>query len=148
MLGRLLVALLSLMFTSLAGESRAAEQSAVAYVESIYADRESPGGTARYSPRLDKLWAECEERAKAAGDACMDYSMIVMGNDALLTDVEIEHKEVGPGTAVVEAHFKNLGADTTVTYDLIHDDEGWAIDGMTSGCTTLTGALKGELPEC
>jgi hypothetical protein len=125
-----------------------AEQSAVAYVESIYADRESPGGTARYSPRLDKLWAECEERAKAAGDACMDYSMIVMGNDALLTDVKIEQKQSGPGTAVVEAHFKNLGTATTVTYDLVHDSEGWAIDEMTSGCTTLSGVLKDEPPKC
>ena len=148
MLGRGLFTLLSLMLASLAGAACAAEQSAVAYVESIYADRESPGGTARYSPRLDKLWAECEERAKAAGDACMDYSMIVMGNDALLTDVKIEQKESGPGTAVVDAHFKNVGTPTTVTYDLVRDKQGWAIDEMTSGCTTLTGALKDEIPKC
>ena len=30
-------------------------QSAVAYVQSIYADHESPGGTARYTPRMQKL---------------------------------------------------------------------------------------------
>jgi hypothetical protein len=145
MLGRVLFALLSLM---LVGASRAAEQSAVAYVESIYADRESPGGTARYSPRLDKLWAECEQRERETGDACVDFSMIVMGNDALLTDVKIEQKQSGPGTTVVDAHFKNLGEDTTVTYTLIHGDDGWMIDEMTSGCTTLTGVLTDEPPKC
>ena len=144
----LLVAAVSLMLVSLAGAARAAEQSAVAYVESIYADHESPGATARYSPRLAKLWTECEEHAQEAGDACMDYSMIVMGNDALLTDVKIEQKKSGPDHAVVDAHFKNVGTATTVTYDLIRDKQGWAIDEMTSGCTKLTRALKGTLPEC
>jgi hypothetical protein len=71
-------------------------QSAGAYIESIYADHESPGGTARYSPRLDRLWDECYALAKKNGDACMDFSMIVMGNDALLTDVKVEQKKGGP----------------------------------------------------
>ena len=120
----------------------AKHQSAVAYVESIYADRESPGGTARYSPRLDRLWDECERRAKKNGDACMDFSMIVMGNDAGLTDVKVEQKKSGPHSAVVDAHFKNLGKDTTVTYDLIRDKQGWMIDEMRSGCYVLSDALQ------
>jgi hypothetical protein len=74
-------------------------QSAVAYVESIYADHESPGGAARYSPRLDGLWDECYALAKKNGDACMDFSMIVMGNDALLTDVKVQQKKGGPHSA-------------------------------------------------
>jgi len=117
-------------------------QSAVAYVESIYADRESPGGTARYSPRLDRLWDECERRAKKNGDACMDFSMIVMGNDAQLTDVRVEQTKTGPKSAVVDAHFKNVGKDTTVTYDLIRDKQGWMIDEMRSGCYVLSEALQ------
>jgi hypothetical protein len=141
----LLVAALSLMLVSLAGQLPAAEdQSAVAYVESIYADHESPGGTVRYSPRLDKLWDECERRAKENGDACMDFSMIVMGNDALLTDVEVEQKKSGPDTAVVDAHFKNLGEATTVTYDLLRDEQGWMIDEMRSGCYVLSEVLHDE----
>ena len=120
----------------------AKQQSAVAYVESIYADRESPGGTARYSPRLDRLWDQCERRAKKNGDACMDFSMIVMGNDAALTDVKVEQKKTGPKSAVVDAHFKNLGKNTTVTYDLIRDKQGWMIDEMRSGCYVLSEALQ------
>jgi hypothetical protein len=117
-------------------------QSAVAYVESIYADRESPGGTARYSPRTQKLWDDCERIAKQNGDACMDFSMIVMGNDALLTDVKVVQKKAGPKSAVVDAHFKNLGKDTTVTYDLVRDKQGWMIDEMISGCYILSEALQ------
>ena len=117
-------------------------QTAVAYIESIYADRESPGGTVRYSPRLDRLWDACERRAKKNGDACMDFSMIVMGNDALVTDLTVEQKSSGPKSAVVDAHFKNLGKETTVTYDLIRDRQGWAIDEMRSGCYVLSEALQ------
>ena len=81
-------------------------QSAVAYVELIYADRESPGGTARYSPRTQKLWDDCYRIAKKNGDACMDFSMIVMGNDALLTDVKVVQKKAGAKSAVVDAQFQ------------------------------------------
>ena len=42
-------------------------------VQSIYADHESPGGTARYTPRMQKLWDECFRIAKKKGDACMDF---------------------------------------------------------------------------
>jgi len=122
----------------------AGEQSAVAYVESIYADHESPGGTARYSARLGKIYDACERRAKANGDACMDFSMIVMGNDALLTDVKVEQKKGDASHAVVDASFKNVGKDTTVTYDLIRDKQGWAIDEMRSGCYVLSEVLTGE----
>jgi hypothetical protein len=117
-------------------------QSAVAYVESIYADHESPGGAARYSPRLDGLWDECSALAKKNGDACIDFSMIVMGNDALLTDVKVQQKKGGPHSAVVDARFRNLGKDTTVTYDLIRDKHGWMIDEMRSGCYVLSEALQ------
>lgn len=121
-----------LIAVALPGVAAAKGQSAVAYVESIYADHESPGGTARYSPRLDRLWDECYALAKKNGDACMDFSMIVMGND----------EKGGPHSAVVDARFKNLGKDTTVTYDLIRDKHGWMIDEMRSGCYVLSEALQ------
>jgi hypothetical protein len=72
----------------------------------------------------------------------MDFSMIVMGNDALLTDVTVQQKKGGPHSAVVDARFKNLGKDTTVTYELIRDKHGWMIDEMRSGCYVLSEALQ------
>jgi hypothetical protein len=131
-----------LILATLPAAATVKQQSAVAYVESIYADRESPGGTARYSPRLDKLWDECYRRAKKNGDACMDFSMIVMGNDAELTDVTVVQKKGGAKSAIVDAHFKNFGKDTTVTYDLIRDKQGWMIDEMRSGCYVLSDSLQ------
>jgi hypothetical protein len=133
-----------LILVALPEAAPAGEQSAVAYVESIYADRESPGGTVRYSARLSKIYDACERRAKANGDACMDFSMIVMGNDAELTDVNVTQQEGGQNTAVVDAHFKNVGKDTTVTYDLIRDKQGWAIDEMRSSCYLLSEVLRGK----
>ena len=136
------IALLLLICTGAQDDALAKTQSAVAYVESIYADRESPGGTARYSPRTQKLWDDCFRIAKKNGDACMDFSMIVMGNDALLTDVKVVQKKAGAKSAVVDANFKNLGKDTTVTYDLLRDKHGWMIDEMRSGCYVLSEALQ------
>jgi hypothetical protein len=78
----------------------------------------------------------------------MDFSVIVMGNDALLTDVTVKLIQGGAKSAVVDAHFKNLGKSTTVTYDLRRDKDGWMIDEMRSGCYVLSRALKGELPSC
>jgi hypothetical protein len=43
---------------------------------------------------------------------------------------------------MVDARFKNLGKDTTVTYDLIRDKRGWMIDEMRSGCYILSEALQ------
>jgi hypothetical protein len=39
---------------------------------------------------------------------------------------------------VVRARFKNFGKDETVIFELIHDDQGWVIDEITSGCNVLT----------
>jgi hypothetical protein len=72
----------------------------------------------------------------------MDFSMIVMGNDALLTDVKIKQIKGGPKSAVVDASFRNLGKATTVTYDLLRDKRGWMIDEMRSGCYVLSEALQ------
>jgi hypothetical protein len=133
-----LIAVALLIFA--ASCAAAKTQSAVAYVESLY-NPDALGGTARYSPRLQKLWDYCEATAKKNGDACMDFSMIVMGNDALVTDLTVEQTKTGPQSAVVDAHFKNLGTETTVTYDLIRDQQVWAIDEMRSGCYVLSEVL-------
>ncbi len=122
-------------------------RSAADYVLSLY-DPHALGGTARYGPRLQTLWDDCEAKAKREGYACMDFSMIVMGNDFALSDVHAVPIEIGAARAVVDARFKNFGKPTVVTYDLLRDSEGWAIDEIRSGCYVLSRALLGELPSC
>jgi hypothetical protein len=68
-----LVAIALLMSTGVQSTALTKEQSAVAYVQSIYADHESPGGTARYTPRMQKLWDECFRIAKKNGDATWTF---------------------------------------------------------------------------
>jgi len=116
-------------------------QSAVAYVLSLY-DPDALGGAARYSPRTQKLWDDCFRIAKKNGDACMDFSMIVMGNDFDLADVHAVLIKEDKKSAAVDARFKNFGKATSVTYDLLRDRHGWIIDEMRSGCYVLSEALQ------
>jgi len=112
----------------------AKQQSATDYVLSLY-DPDALGGTARYTPRTQKLWDDCFRIAKKNGDACMDFSMIVMGNDFDLSDVHAVEIKAGAKTAVVDARFKNFGKATSVTYELVRDKGGWMIAEMRSGCS-------------
>ena len=130
-----------LICTGAQDDALAKTQSAVAYVLSLY-DPDALGGTARYTPRTQHLWDECFRIAKKNGDACMDFSMIVMGNDFDLSDVHAVLIKEDKKSAVVDARFKNFGKATTVTYDLLRDRHGWMIDEMRSGCYVLSEALQ------
>lgn len=149
MLGRvLLVAAVSLVVFNLAGPLAAEDMTAAAYIESLYADPENPGGDARFSPRLDRLWAECWAMEERTGDACVDYDMFVQGNDFKLTDLTFETNAAAGDTATVTARFKNFGEPATVVFDLVRDDKGWMIEEMTSGCTTLTSQISDTPEKC
>jgi hypothetical protein len=130
-----------LMLVASPEAASAKQQSAVDYVLSLY-DPNALGGTARYTPRTQHLWDECFRIAKKNGDACMDFSMIVMGNDFDLSDVKAVLIKGGDRSAVVDARFKNFGKLTFVTYELVRDRKGWMIDEMRSGCYLLTEALQ------
>jgi hypothetical protein len=133
------IALLMLAASPLLAAAK--QQSATDYVLSLY-DPDALGGTARYTPRTRKLWDDCFRIAKRNGDACMDFSMIVMGNDFELSDVHAVEIKAGAKTAVVDARFKNFGRATSVTYELVRDKRGWMIAEMRSGCYLLTEALQ------
>jgi hypothetical protein len=122
-------------------EGIAKPQSATAYVLSLY-NPNALGATARYTPRTQQLWDQCFRIAKRNGDACMDFSMIVMGNDFDLSDVKAILIKGDDRSAVVDARFKNFGKMTFVTYYLVRDKSGWMIDEMRSGCYLLTEALQ------
>lgn len=106
--------------------------------------RTTPRLHKRYTPRTAKLWDECFAHAEADGDACMDFDMFVQGNDFDLSDIEVEQVSGNAEHAVVRARFKNFGKDETVIFELIHDDQGWVIDEITSGCNVLTEHLQGK----
>jgi hypothetical protein len=140
----LILAAASLTLIALAistGAVFAKDQSAVAFITGLYALPE-PQSKARYSPRLEKLWAECYRQEKEQGFACLDFDMFVMAQDTEMSGLKIEQQSGDANKAVVQAQFKNFGEDHTVTFDLLHDDKGWMIDEMRSGCYILTELLQ------
>jgi len=120
----------------------AGDQSAAEYIRSFYPPDNPNAPEARYTSRTAELWDQCFKRANANGDACMDFDMFVQGNDFDLSDVTAEQISGDAKQAVVRAQFKNFGKDETVIFNLIHDDQGWMIDEITSGCNKLTELLQ------
>ena len=138
----LLVIAASLMLAGSGFSAFAADQeTATAYIKSLYALPE-PQSKARYSPRLEKLWAECYRQEKEQGFACLDFYMVVMAQDTEMSGLKIKQQSGDANKAAVQAKFKNFGEDHTVTFDLLHDDKGWMIDEMRSGCYILTELLQ------
>ena len=134
------VALLILVAAPLA--TIAADGDAAAYVRTLYEIKDNPGKDARFTPRLEALRAECEKKAEAEEDICIDYDMFVQGQDFELTDLNVEEVSGSADKATVKATFKNFGEAKEVTLDLIRDDKGWVIDEMMSGCQSLANLYR------
>ena len=141
-----IAALLLLLAVLLPSPALPGDQHAAAYIQSLYAEEE-PLRKARFSPRLDRLWAECYRQESEEGYVCLDFDMFVMGQDAALTDLAITQTSGGADKAVVDAHFKNFGKDHIVKFDLSRDSKGWMIDEMRSGCYILSELLQ-EQSDC
>jgi hypothetical protein len=122
----------------------AGDQSAADYIRAFYPPDNPNAPQARYSPRTAALWDKCYKRAEANGDACMDFDMFVQGNDFDLSEVKTEQISGDATQVTVRATFKNFGKNETVIFTLIHDDQGWMIDEIVSGCDVLTEHLRGE----
>jgi hypothetical protein len=120
----------------------AEDQGAAAYIRAFYPPDAPNAPQARYTPQTAELWDQCFKRAKANGDACMDFDMFVQGNDFELSDVRAEQISGDAAQAILRAQFKNFGKDETVMFTLIHDDQGWIIDEIISGCNKLTELLQ------
>jgi hypothetical protein len=126
----------------------AAEQTAVAYIQARYADDPEPGDKARYSPRIEKLWAQCNEREKKTGDPCMDFDIWTNAQDWEIKKLKIEQTGSGADSASVKASFDNYDRHETIGYDLLKDKKGWMVDEIKTDCDTLSGVLKGEQSKC
>jgi hypothetical protein len=145
----LLIAASLLAITASANSAPAAQdQTAVAYIQARYADKPEPGAKARYSPRIDKLWAACTKREKKSGDPCMDFDIWVNAQDWEIKDLKIEQTASGDNSASVKASFDNMGTKTVISFDLLKDKKGWTVDEVHTDCDTLTGVLNGEASKC
>jgi hypothetical protein len=103
----LLVAVVSLLSVA-SLPLAAADQPAVAYITARYADTPEPGAKARYSPRIEKLWAACTKKEKKTGDPCMDFDIWVNAQDWEIKNLKIEPLKSDAKTAGVLASFDNF----------------------------------------
>ena len=138
----LLVAAASLLLV--AGPAIAAEQTAIAYIQDRYADAPEPGAKARYSPRIETLWAACRDKQTLSGDPCMDFDIWVNAQDWEIENLEVEQIAADGGKAAILVRFDNFGRRETISYNLLKDETGWVVDEISTGCDTLSGVLKGE----
>ncbi len=142
-IGALLLALAS------AGSVFAAnEQTAVAYITERYADAPEPGAKARYSPRIEKLWAQCRKREKKTGDPCMDFDIWVNAQDWEIKNLKVDLlKDDGAATTVL-ASFDNFDRHENINFRLFRDKTGWMVDEIATGCDTLSDLLEGKPSQC
>lgn len=124
------------------------DETAVAYITVRYADKPEPGAKARYSPRIEKLWAACTKKEKQTGDPCMDFDIWVNAQDWEIKNLKVEQTSGSKESALVKASFDNAGTKTVINYDLFKDKMGWVVDEISTGCDTLTRVLKGEASKC
>jgi len=126
----------------------AAEETADAYIAARYADAPEPGAKARYSPRIEKLWAACTKKEKKTGDPCMDFNIWVNAQDWEIKNLKIDLVKGEADKAEVTAIFDNFDSHQKITYSLIKDDKGWMVDERSTGCGTLSGVLQGKPFTC
>jgi hypothetical protein len=122
----------------------AADQSAVDYIKARYADDPEPGAKARYSPRIQALWAACDLKEQASGDPCIDFDIWVNAQDWEIKDLKVEQLKADDTSAHVLASFNNADRKETISFDLLRESQGWVVDEISTGCDTLSGVLKGE----
>jgi hypothetical protein len=120
---------------------RAAEPSAKAFVEAIYAaykgknskgvSLESAASVRRYfEPTLAALILK--DRKDAHGEVGMlDSDPFIDGQDWDIAAVDIAMREIAPDKASATVSFKNLGDPTTVVLDLVKLKQGWRIANIT-----------------
>ncbi|KKB79976.1 hypothetical protein VW35_05800 [Devosia soli] len=79
---------------------------------------------------LNSLYQADEEATPAGEMGAIEFDPYIDGQDYQITDFNIDELEVGEETATVEVTFKNMGQPTTITYDLVYENNGWRIDDL------------------
>jgi hypothetical protein len=80
------------------------------------------------------------------GMPLFDFDPYVMGQDFEMSSVTVTiDQPPTDGRSVVTARFRNMGRDTTVTYELVYENAAWHIDNMRSGDFDMRALLNTAL---
>jgi hypothetical protein len=125
------------------GGAMAADPSATAFVEAIYApyqvkdgkgpSLDSDAALKRYfEPRLAALIIK--DRNDAAGELpTLDMDPFIAAQDWDISAVNVAVRDTGAGKASATVSFKNLGKPTTVILELVKLKNGWRIADINWG---------------
>jgi hypothetical protein len=123
------------------GSAGAAEPTPQAFLESLYAPYkasserskgvplDSDAAVRRYfEPQIAALMIKDFAAAKRRGEVpALDGDPFIDGQDWEVEQLAIAVKEQGPDKASGTVSFKNFGAPTSVTLDLVKGKDGWRI---------------------
>ncbi len=146
--GLTLIGALLAAATGMASAFSAEEQTAVAYITERYADAPEPGAQARYSPRIEKLWAQCRKREKKTGDPCMDFDIWVNAQDWEIKNLKVDLLKNDGAATTVLASFDNFDRRENINFRLIKDKKGWIVDEIATGRGTLSSVRQGKPSKC
>lgn len=139
----LLVLCIGAVFT--AREVPAAEPSATAFVEAIYAPYkgkdtkgvalDTDAAVKRYfEPRLAVLISRDRNKAARRGEvSTLDMDPFIDAQDWDISAVDVAVRDAGADKASATVSFKNLDKPTTVVLDLVKLREGWRIADIDWG---------------
>jgi uncharacterized protein DUF3828 len=128
-----------------AGGVLAAEPSATAFVEAIYAPYkgkdakgvalDTDAAVKRYfDPRLAALISRDRNKAAQRGEvSTLDMDPFIDAQDWDISTVDVAVRDTGAGKASATVSFKNLDKPTTVVLDLVKLREGWRIADIDWG---------------
>jgi Protein of unknown function (DUF3828) len=121
------------------GPAAAAEQSAQAFVEHIYAAYTGPSakgisldGYAAYvryfTPELARMIDKDATAAAKRGEVpTLDGDPFIDAQDWQIESLAIELKDIPPNKALGKVRFKNVGEDRLIELDLVKLKQGWRI---------------------
>ncbi|MEA2928918.1 MAG: hypothetical protein QOG38_1346 [Hyphomicrobiales bacterium] len=146
--------IIALAIAAAAGPAVAAESSAQAFLNGIYANymgKDSKGtslaSTAAinryFTPSLARLIdADAKRAAKRSEVGALGGDPFIDAQDWELSALSIDVKENGPDKATATVTFKNFGKDVAITHDLVKLKQGWRIDDIHLKSGSLRALFK------
>ncbi|OAM79174.1 DUF3828 domain-containing protein [Devosia elaeis] len=103
-----------------------------AFYEPYFTDEFPEDESAFRSAALNALYAADAENTPLGEMGALGFDPYVDGQDYQLADLVIDAAEISGDAASVAVSFTNFGRPTALTYELVHEGNGWKIDDVVS----------------
>lgn len=103
-----------------------------AFYEPYFTDDFAEDDSAFRSAALNALYAADAENTPVGEMGALGFDPYVDGQDYQLSDLVIGVAEISGDEASVAVSFSNFDRPTELTYELVHEGNGWKIDDVVS----------------